>query len=61
MKMVISKDGTTIAYDQTGQGTPLIMVGGAMSWRKFLAKQSHNVSMKVLAPALIEFFQAPQI
>ncbi|MBI3480311.1 MAG: alpha/beta hydrolase [Nitrosomonadales bacterium] len=35
MKTVISKDGTTIAYDQTGQGTPLVTVGGAMGWRKF--------------------------
>jgi pimeloyl-ACP methyl ester carboxylesterase len=33
MQTVTSKDGTTIAYDQTGSGTPLILVGGAMSTR----------------------------
>lgn len=36
MKTVMSKDGTCIAYDQAGQGIPLIMVGGALAWRKFL-------------------------
>ncbi|AJY73520.1 alpha/beta fold hydrolase [Paenibacillus beijingensis] len=35
MKRVISKDGTAIAYDQTGQGPALILVGGAMSYRSF--------------------------
>lgn len=35
MKTVISKDGTKIAYDEVGQGTPVIIVGGAFSYRKF--------------------------
>lgn len=35
MKKVISKDGTPIAYDETGSGPPAIMVGGAMSYRAF--------------------------
>ena len=35
MKTVTSKDGTTIAYDEVGQGTPVIIVGGAFSYRKF--------------------------
>lgn len=35
MQKVISKDGTTIAYDQTGHGPAIIMVGGALSWRNF--------------------------
>jgi pimeloyl-ACP methyl ester carboxylesterase len=35
MKTVSSKDGTCIAYDETGQGPALIMVGGAMGFRKF--------------------------
>ncbi|MCM3746426.1 alpha/beta hydrolase [Paenibacillus pasadenensis] len=35
MYTVTSKDGTKIAYDQTGQGPPLILVGGAFSYRKF--------------------------
>jgi pimeloyl-ACP methyl ester carboxylesterase len=33
MKTVISKDGTRIAYDKTGQGTPLILVVGAFNDR----------------------------
>jgi pimeloyl-ACP methyl ester carboxylesterase len=35
MKKVISKDGTTIAYDQVGKGPSLILLGGAMGDRKF--------------------------
>jgi pimeloyl-ACP methyl ester carboxylesterase len=33
MPNVISKDGTTIAYDQYGQGDALILVGGALQYR----------------------------
>lgn len=35
MYTVPSKDGTKIAYDKTGQGPALILVGGAFSYRKF--------------------------
>lgn len=35
MRTVTSKDGTQIAYDVTGQGPPLILVLGAMGFRKF--------------------------
>jgi pimeloyl-ACP methyl ester carboxylesterase len=35
MKKVISKDGTTIAYDQLGNGPTVILVGGAFSYRLF--------------------------
>jgi pimeloyl-ACP methyl ester carboxylesterase len=35
MKKVISKDGTTIAYDQLGHGSTVILVGGAFSYRLF--------------------------
>jgi pimeloyl-ACP methyl ester carboxylesterase len=35
MKTVTSKDGTRIAYDQTGRGDPVILVGGAFSYRKY--------------------------
>ncbi|QFT88964.1 putative hydrolase [Bacillus sp. THAF10] len=35
MNSVISKDGTRIVYDKLGQGSPLILVGGAFSYRKF--------------------------
>jgi pimeloyl-ACP methyl ester carboxylesterase len=33
MNKVISKDGTAIAYDRTGKGPVVIMVGGALSTR----------------------------
>jgi pimeloyl-ACP methyl ester carboxylesterase len=33
MKTVRSEDGTSIAYDQTGQGPPLILVDGALCYR----------------------------
>ncbi len=33
MRTVISKDGTPIAFDQSGQGPALILVGGAMTTR----------------------------
>jgi len=35
MYSVISKDGTSIAYDRVGQGPSLILVAGAFSYRKF--------------------------
>jgi pimeloyl-ACP methyl ester carboxylesterase len=33
MRKVISKDGTVIAYDQTGQGPAIILVDGALCYR----------------------------
>jgi pimeloyl-ACP methyl ester carboxylesterase len=33
METVRSKDGTRIAFDRTGEGPPVILVGGAFSWR----------------------------
>jgi pimeloyl-ACP methyl ester carboxylesterase len=35
MKKVISKDGTSIAYDQLGSGLPVILVDGALCSRDF--------------------------
>jgi pimeloyl-ACP methyl ester carboxylesterase len=35
MQTVTSKDGTTIAYDRYGTGPAVILVGGALSYRKF--------------------------
>jgi pimeloyl-ACP methyl ester carboxylesterase len=49
MKTVSSKDGTRIAYDETGQGPPLILVGGAFNTRTFGANGG-------LAPLLAEHF-----
>jgi pimeloyl-ACP methyl ester carboxylesterase len=37
MQSVISKDGTTIAYDMIGRGPALILVAGAFSYRKYPA------------------------
>ncbi len=33
MQTVVSKDGTTIAFDRLGEGAPIIFVGGALSDR----------------------------
>ena len=35
MKTVTSKDGTRIAYDELGQGPPLVLIGGAFNTRSF--------------------------
>jgi hypothetical protein len=35
METVTSRDGTTIAYDRHGSGPPVILVGGALGYRKF--------------------------
>ena len=35
MSAVTSADGTRIAYDRTGSGDPLILVGGAFSYRRY--------------------------
>ena len=44
MNNVGSRDGTTIAFDRSGKGPPVILVGGA------------QVAPEVLASALREFF-----
>lgn len=38
MYTVISKDGTSIAYDRQGRGAPIILVDGAMCTRSFGSK-----------------------
>ena len=35
MKTVISQDGTSIAYDQVGQGPAVLLAAGAFSYRKY--------------------------
>jgi pimeloyl-ACP methyl ester carboxylesterase len=35
METVRSKDGTRIVFDRIGEGAPVILVGGAFSWRKW--------------------------
>src|SRR5436309_13104679 len=50
MKKVISKDGTTIAFDQVGKGPALILVGGALEQRALDSETAQ------LAPLLAEHF-----
>src|SRR5712692_5159493 len=50
MKKVISKDGTTIAFDRSGQGPAVILVGGAFEQR---AMDSETAQ---LAPLLAQHF-----
>ena len=50
MKTVTSKDGTTIAYDQTGSGPVVILVDGALQYRAF------DQGMKQLADLLSPHF-----
>ena len=35
MEQVTSNDGTKIAFDRSGEGPPVVLVGGAFSYRKF--------------------------
>jgi pimeloyl-ACP methyl ester carboxylesterase len=50
MRTVTSKDGTTIAFDQSGQGPVLILVDGALQYRAF------DQGMRQLADLLAPHF-----
>jgi pimeloyl-ACP methyl ester carboxylesterase len=50
MKTVTSKDGTTIAFDQSGHGPVVILVDGALQYRAF------DQGMKELADLLSKHF-----
>lgn len=50
MRTVKSKDGTTIAYDQLGQGPVVILVDGALQYQVF------DQGMAQLAKLLAEHF-----
>ena len=50
MRTVTSKDGTTIAFDQSGKGPVVILVDGALQYRAF------DQGMKQLADHLSEHF-----
>jgi len=52
MRTVTSKDGTTIAFDQTGQGPALILVGGMFEYR---AWESETPKLAAL-PLLVQHF-----
>ncbi len=53
MKTVTSKDGTTVAYDQFGQGPAVIFVDGALQYRAF--DQGMAELAELLAPHLTVF------
>lgn len=53
MGQVISKDGTAIVFDRSGQGAPLILVDGAICYRAF-------GPMGALAPLLEQHFTVYQ-
>lgn len=36
MSQITSRDGTTIAYEESGQGAPVLLVDGAMGYREYL-------------------------
>jgi pimeloyl-ACP methyl ester carboxylesterase len=42
MNFVTSKDGTTIAYERTGQGPALIIIGGALGDHHFYSPLAHE-------------------
>ena len=42
MNLVTSKDGTKIAYERTGQGPALILIGGALGDHHFYSPLAHE-------------------
>jgi pimeloyl-ACP methyl ester carboxylesterase len=49
MNTVTSKDGTTIAFETTGEGPPLVIVGGALSDRRAAARQAEFLAPNFMA------------
>jgi pimeloyl-ACP methyl ester carboxylesterase len=49
MKTVTSKDGTTIAFDKAGQGSALILVGGAFEQRAMDSETARLAALPLLA------------
>ncbi|MDQ5853679.1 MAG: alpha/beta hydrolase [Chloroflexota bacterium] len=49
MRTVTSKDGTTIAFDQSGKGPALILVGGAFEQRAMDSETSQLAAFPLLA------------
>jgi hypothetical protein len=50
MEQVLSSDGTAIVFDRTGDGPPLILVGGALQHRAVDTSTSRLAAL--LAPRL---------
>lgn len=49
MEKVISKDGTTIAFDKLGAGPPLILVGGSFEQRAMESETSRLAAQPILS------------
>ncbi len=49
MRTIVSKDGTTIAFDQSGTGPALILVGGALEQRAMLTTTAQLAALPLLA------------
>ena len=49
MRTVTAKDGTTIAFDQTGEGPPLILVGGMFEQRAMDSETAQLAAHPLLA------------
>ena len=49
MRTVSSKDGTTIAFDQAGQGPALILVGGALEQRVMPTETAQLAALPLMA------------
>lgn len=49
MQTVTSKDGTRIAFDRTGQGPALILVGGALEYRALDSETSRLAALPLLS------------
>ncbi len=49
MKTITSKDGTTIAFDQSGKGPALILVGGAFEQRAMDSETSQLAALPLLS------------
>src|SRR5213595_378113 len=49
MKTVTSKDGTTIAFDQSGEGPALILVGGPLEQRALDTETAKLAALPLLA------------
>ena len=49
MKKVTSRDGTTIAFDQSGKGPALILVGGAFEQRAMDSETAQLAALPLLA------------
>jgi pimeloyl-ACP methyl ester carboxylesterase len=49
VRTVTSRDGTTIAFDQSGHGPALVLVGGAFEQRAMESETAHLAALSLLA------------